>query len=83
MNIQDQIGNIGSREDLAEFVVELRKSLRNGQQWKNRDLDAFLDAMSAWIEDMDGYFENIGEPCPNQPTWRTFAQILAAAAIYE
>ena len=83
MNMQDEVKIIDSREDLARFVDEMRRSLQDGQQWENRDLGSFLDAMAAWITDMDGYFENIGEPCPERPTWQTFAQILAAATIYE
>lgn len=83
MNMQDEIKKIDSREDLARFVDEMQRSLREGQQWENRDLSSFLEAMAGWITDMDGYFENIGECCPDQPTWQTFAQILAAATIYE
>jgi hypothetical protein len=83
MNMQDQVGLVTSREDLASFVAGMQHSLRNGHQWTNRDLGTFLEAMAAWIADMDGYFENIGEACPDSPTWRTFAEILAAATVYE
>ena len=84
MNIQDQVDGIKSREDLSKFVDEMRFSLsKGGKGWENTDLASYLEAMAAWISDMDGYFENIGEPCPEKPTWKTFAQILAAATIYE
>ncbi len=84
MNMRDQVDRINSREDLAKFVDEMRLSLRKGGQgWENKDFSSYLEAMAAWISDMDGYFENIGEPCPDKPTWRTFAQILAASTIYE
>ena len=83
MNMQNRIKEIGSREDLAKFVEEMSATLRSGQQWENRDLKSFLEAMAAWIGDMDGYFENQGEVCPKEPSWQTFAQILAASTVYE
>ena len=83
MNMNDRVKNISNREDLARFVEEMSKALKNGERWENRDLKSFLEAMAAWIEDMDGYFENQGEPCPTSPSWKTFAQILAASTVYE
>jgi hypothetical protein len=32
---------------------------------------------------MEGYFKNRGEAVPEQPTWKTLAQILCAAKVYE
>ncbi|WP_442857041.1 DUF7660 family protein [Arthrobacter sp. YN] len=51
--------------------------------WENADLESFLEAMSAWTRDMDGYFMNRGEPVPDVPSWQLFAQMLLAAKIYE
>lgn len=83
MNSHMEIKDIENREDLSRFVKELHLSLKNGDRWENRDLGTFLEAMSAWIIDMDGHFENLNEPLPDQPSWQTFAQILSAATIYE
>lgn len=83
MNVQSKIEKVASRNDLAEFVATLRQEFLRGHKWENRDLPTYLEAMSAWISDMDGYYENNGEKCPDAPTWRTFAQILAAASVYE
>lgn len=83
MNMQDSIKEIRNREDLATFVEEMRASLKKGHQWENQDLESFFGAMAAWIDDMDGYFENQGKACPEEPSWQTFAQILAASTIYE
>jgi hypothetical protein len=77
-------GRVHSREDLAQFVRALAKELRERPEaWQNPDLDSFLEAMSAWIEDMDGYYRNRGESVPSRPEWRTLAEILAAARVYE
>jgi len=77
-----QIEKITSRDELAVFVATFRSSVKD-PGWSNRDLASFLEAMSAWIAEMDGYFENQGQPCPDQPSWKTIAQILVASAMYD
>jgi hypothetical protein len=72
-----------SAEQLALFVSELRKEfLRNSDTWENGTLERFLEALSAWAKDSDGYFENNG-PQPTPQAWNLLAQALAAAAVYE
>jgi hypothetical protein len=73
-----------SREDLADLVRGLADEFRRKpDDWQNRDLHSYLEAMAAWVEDMDGYYRNRGEVAPDQPTWKTLAQILQAAKVYE
>ena len=75
---------VRSREDLAEFVRRLAHDLKQRpEEWENVDLGDFLEAMSAWVDDMDGFYKNRGEAVPTQPDWMTFAEILEAARIYE
>ena len=79
-----RIEKIQSRTDLAAFVEELAEGLRSGKvMWENADLPSYLEAMAAWIADMDGYYANIGKSCPEEPSWRTLAEILLAASQYE
>ena len=79
------ISDVESRADLAAFVEALaRDSSRNRAGWENVDLGRYLEAVAAWINDMDGYYDNLrGEPAPETPSWRTLARILATASIYE
>ncbi len=82
--MEQEIQQIESREQFIAFVERL--SNESGSQhppWQNDTLPAFLSAMAAWTADMDGYFRNSGQPVPSVPTWRLFAQILAAARVYE
>lgn len=80
----EQIKEVDSKERLADFVAALAIDLQqNAGEWENVKLDRFLGAMEAWIRDMDGYYKNTGQPVPNTPTWRTFADILFAARAYE
>jgi hypothetical protein len=75
---------IQSRQDLADFVRLLAADLdQNRRSWENDDLKSFLETMAAWIDDLDGYYRNAGEPLPEAPTWCLFGQILAAASVYE
>jgi hypothetical protein len=76
--------SVRSRDELARFVRGLADDLKQRPEtWANDDLGRFLEAMSAWIDDMDGYYRNRGEAVPAQPEWRTLAEILAAAKVYE
>ncbi len=80
----DQAREVQSRQDLARFVRRLAQDFKERPEaWENADLGSFLEAMSAWIEDMDGYYQNRGEAVPTRPEWRTLAEIVAAARVYE
>jgi len=81
---QTRVDSIKRREDLVAFVEELGQDLKDHpDSWENPDLSRFLDALARWIEDSDGYYENRGVPIPQMPEWKTFAEMLAAARIYE
>ena len=75
---------IRSRADFVEFVRELAHSLQQSPEGlENRDLPSYLEALAAWVEDMDGYYRNRGETPPEPPGWKAFAQMLLAARVYE
>lgn len=75
---------VRTRKDLAEFVRRLADHLKqHPEEWENIELGNFLEAMSAWVDDMDGCYKNRGEAVPIRPEWRTLAEILAAARVYE
>ena len=83
-NEAERIDAINTREDLARFVLDLSEDYRKDpKSWENRDLTSFLTALSGWIMDMDGYFINQNQPVPEAPSWKTLAQMLAAAKQYE
>lgn len=57
MSVAKKIQLISNREDFVLFVYELSKSFRtNPESWENKDLGAYLEALAAWVEDMDGYY---------------------------
>jgi hypothetical protein len=63
---------VSSKAEFVEFVRWLRES--GAAEDENPTTDRFLDALAAWVEDS----AQVGEP-----SWRSFAVILAAAATYE
>jgi hypothetical protein len=80
----EELQTIEGKEDLVTFVRALASSLAQApQEWENTDLRSYLDALAAWIDDMEGYYCQAGEPLPEQPTWSTIAEMLKAASVYE
>jgi hypothetical protein len=74
--------DIQTRDDFVQFARDLAANLRdNPDEWTNPDLATYLAALAAWVEAMDGYFQNRGELVPEQPTWKTLGQILYAAKV--
>ena len=66
----------------AQFL-EAAASPRALASYRVTFLASFLAAMSAWSEDMEGFYENSGEDLASLPPWRVLADILMAARVYE
>lgn len=84
-DIVQKTGSVNSQESMAKFVFDLAKDCsENKDHWVNGDLESFLYSLSAWIEDMDGYYQNTGQPYDEyNVSWKNFADMLAASTIYE
>ena len=90
MNPTDPTFAVTTRAEFVAFVRGLREDLRASLAaeatspsspygpahggWENPTLDRFLEALAAYADDAA-----VSEP----PTWRTFAEFLAAAKVYE
>ena len=74
-------------EDKASFLVFMSLLIKdfkeNPDEWANKKLNDYLEAIQSWTEDMDGYFQNNNLPIPEKINWKIFATILIAAKIYE
>lgn len=82
--LEDKLDDVRSRQDLARFVELLKEDyLLHSDDWENMTLDTYLEAMSAWIEVIDAFYENQGRQFTEQPSWKLFAEILLAAKMYE
>ncbi len=69
---------VTSRAELAGFVQALLAEFQAdaGGSWENPTLERFLEALA-------GYAADAGDADDGPPTWRTFAEFLAAARDYE
>lgn len=82
MNIETN--SIQTKEELIKLIYLLSKeSVMKSNSWRNNDLSSYLEAIASWIEDMDGFYENMGKSLPEKINWSVFADILMAARIYE
>jgi hypothetical protein len=73
-----------TRDEFVSVIRDLRRSLKeHPDEWENRDLDSYLEAIGGWVEDMDGVFRNRGEEPPTDIDWTIFGRALKAATIYE
>lgn len=82
------VNNIKTREDFLKFINALQKQ-NVEKSWENSTLPTYLEGIESWVEDMDGYFNNIGDQetlnkiQSNNLDWKLLAQILSAATMYE
>ena len=74
---------IVTRDDFILLVQQLLEEIdKNPKTWSNNTLHSFVSAIAAWVDDMDGYYLNTGQPVPDQVSWKVFADILCAARFY-
>jgi len=63
-------------------VVLVRGCSERRRAEMNLAVPRYLEALSAWTNDLPGWFANEGQPVP-EPSWALFATILKAALVYE
>lgn len=84
MDLEERAEAVRSTIDLASFVLDLADDLEvNEEDWENPDLDRFLRALAAWLEDATGKVIHERGLTPERPSWRDLAMILLAARGYE
>jgi len=79
---------VTDRKSFEEFISlllsDFNKNKDNEYVWENNRLELFLQAMSRYTADIDGYYQNI-EPDQNTdvPSWKVVADIMRGAVLYE
>jgi hypothetical protein len=78
---------VSDRQSFIKFLVLLTEELRHSpDQWENKTLEDFLEAMTRYSNDVQNYYNNT-KPSEHinadTPSWTTFADILRGARIYE
>ena len=76
---------VTDRQTFIKFLDLLRKDfLDNPENWENKTLPDFLEALSTYTEDVQGYYDNMKlNVNADKPEWSTFADIFKGAKIYE
>lgn len=76
---------VTDRQSFIKFLNLLHKDfLDNPENWENKTLPDFLEALSAYAQDIQGYYDNTKQNInAEQPEWSTFADLFKGAKIYE
>ena len=69
---------VNDRQSFIRFLELLRIDyLKNQNDWENQTIDKFLEAMSAYTNDIQGYYDNTQQNVnADIPSWKVFADIL-------
>ena len=73
----DMLGSIKSKEEFLEFMKHFTESV------DDVSLHDYLESLTAWVEDSDGYYYNSGKEIPENINWDFIATLLYAGSIYE
>lgn len=81
-SISKRIGEISDKKAFLAFLDELNNSsLTNSEEWENRTIDEFLNAIQSWIEDFSSSeFNDIDW---GKVDYSLLARILYMGKIYE
>jgi hypothetical protein len=76
---------VNTREELIGYISDLLDDHDAiGDQWENKDIYQFLQALAAWLNDCDGCYKNMNTAMDvEEATWQLFADSLSAASVYE
>ncbi|WP_047450795.1 hypothetical protein [Alistipes sp. ZOR0009] len=76
---------VTDKNTFIDFLEKFREDLKqNPENWENKDLNDFLEAMSRYTEDIQGYYDNTNQDIDSEkPSWKLFADILKGASLYE
>lgn len=84
MELHKELKKVGSREEFTAFLGLLAKDYRtHPQEWENGSVESLLEGIQSWVEDMDGYYENMNVPMPKEIDWHFIATLFYAGKLYE
>jgi hypothetical protein len=84
MKLHEMVPEIETKADLVAFIQALAQDLKaNPDDWENRTLPAYLEALADWVDGSEYYYINHKRPVPVAPSWRDVGEMLMAAKMYE
>ena len=84
MEFYEKIEQVTTKDEFLEFLNILTKDFKlNVDEWENKSINNYLEAIESWIEAMVGYYDNSNLPVPNNIDWNFLATIFYVGKIYE
>lgn len=84
MDLYENINMIQTRENFVEFLYLMVKDKElNSEEWENKSITEYIEGMASWVEDMDGYYNNMNLQMPRDIDWKFIATLLYVGKIYE
>ena len=76
---------VKDRQAFIKFLDLLHQDLlQQPQNWENKTLPDFLEALARYTEDIQGYYDNTNANVDaEKAAWSTFADIFKGAKVYE
>lgn len=76
---------ITDRQSFAVFIKLLRQHyIEHPNEWENKTIDTFLEAMSDYVEGIQQYYDNTKQNVnADIASWKIFSDIFQGARIYE
>jgi len=74
-----------TKQEFILFIENLRTDfIENKEQWENKTIEDYLEAMANYVEDIDGYYKNTNQNIDlEMVNWKVFSDILKGSTIYE
>jgi hypothetical protein len=76
--------DVVNHKNLSLFIRSLAgNAFENPSEWQNITVYGYLEALSAFIDSLEGYCRNNRIEFEGEASWSIFAQALEAAKYYE
>lgn len=74
-----------SKQEFIQFIENLKLDfIENKEQWENKTIEDYLEAISHYVEDIDGYYKNSNQDINlEKVNWKVLSDILKGSSIYE
>ncbi len=84
MKLYELLSKISTKDEFIAFIEQLKNDkLEKPEEWENSDIESYLTGISSWVDDMDGYYKNLGKNIPSNINWNFIATLFYVGKIYE
>ncbi|MEJ0101616.1 MAG: hypothetical protein WDO19_03210 [Bacteroidota bacterium] len=73
------------RQSFIKFLEQFHQDfLSNKENWENNTLESFLEALTHYAKDIQGFYDNTNQTIKaDTASWKVFADMLQGAKVYE